>query len=76
MFIANPYLIRRTSRQRVPIYGQFRTIPIIIWVLNTLKVEFKIATTNLILKGSPVKENGKLKKLIIASTLKIDNSLK
>jgi hypothetical protein len=60
----------------VPIYGQFRTIPITIWVLNILKVRFKIATTDLIPKGSPVKENGKLKKIIIASTLKTDNSLR
>ena len=60
----------------MPIYGQFRTIPITIWVLNTLKVRFKIATIDLISKGSLVKENRKLKKLIIASTPKTDNSLK
>ena len=59
----------------MPIYGQFRTILIMIWVLNILKVGFKIATIDLIPKESLVKENGKLKKLIIASTLKIDNSL-
>jgi hypothetical protein len=60
----------------VPIYSQFRTILIIIWVLNILKVRFKIITIDLIPKGSLVKENGKLKKLIIALILKIDNSLK
>ena len=60
----------------MPIYSQFKTILIIIWVLNTLKARFKIATIDLIPKRSLVKENRKLKKLIIALTLKIDNSLK
>jgi len=48
----------------MPIYSQFRTILIIIWVLNILKVGFKIVTIDLIPKGSPVKENRKLKKII------------
>jgi len=59
----------------VPIYSQFRTILITIWVLNILKIRFKIATIDLIPKWSLVKENRKLKKLFIALTLKIDNSL-